>query len=141
MHIFWLSVLASMMTADDFQAEQQATPASAVVVPSGFQVELLRSARADEGSWISMTFDHRGRLIFGRDDAGLMRVTLADSPDAANPVARMERLDDTLKHCRGVLYAFDSLYVSATNSNGFYRLTDTDNDDQFDQVTLLKSMD
>jgi hypothetical protein len=50
-------------------------------------------------------------------------------------------------YSQGLLYAFNSLYAMVNhNSNkdfdkstGLYRLQDTDGDDQFDQVTLLKS--
>ncbi len=108
--------------------------------PDGFQVELVRLAQAGEGSWISMTFDDRGRLILGRDDAGLMRVTLADDP-AKVQIEPIDTKGNNLRHCRGVLYAHNALYVSATNSNAIYRLRDTDGDDRYDEVKLLKPVD
>ena len=58
------------------------------------------------------------------------------------PVSNSLRSWTTLyQHCRGVLYAHNSLYVCATDSCGFYRLRDTDADDHFDEVLLLKYMD
>ena len=54
---------------------------------------------------------------------------------------QFEVLENTLQHCRGVLYAHNSLYVCATNSRGFYRLRDTNGDDRFDDVQQLKFMD
>lgn len=113
----------------------QATPAESLKVHPGFRVELLHSAQPGEGSWISMTWDDRGRLIVARDDRGLLRMTLGDSQ-----VRQIETIDDTLQHCRGVLYAHGSLYVCATNSKGFYRLRDTTGDDRFDEKTLLKPL-
>ncbi|MDF1744781.1 MAG: c-type cytochrome [Gimesia sp.] len=118
-------------------AEPAATPVSSIRVQPGFQVELLRSAAKGESSWISMTFDNRGRLILGLDDVGIGRLTLNSDPSKT----KFEKIENTLKHCRGVLYAYDSLYVSATNSNGFYRLKDTTGDDQYDQMKLLKTME
>lgn len=118
-------------------AEPAATPVSSIRVQPGFKVELLRSAGKDESSWISMTFDDRGRLILGLDDVGIGRLTLNRDPSKT----KFEKIENTFKHCRGVLYAHKSLYVNATNSNGFYRLKDTTGDDQFDQVQLLKKMD
>jgi len=118
-------------------ADPVATPVKSIRVQPGFQVELLRSASKDESSWISMTFDEKGRLILGLDDKGLARLTLNDTPDKTT----FERIENTFRHCRGVLYAHNSLYVSATNSNGFYRLKDTTGDDQFDQVQLLTKLD
>ncbi|WP_417392859.1 heme-binding protein [Gimesia sp.] len=118
-------------------AEPQATPVSSIRVQPGFQVELLRSAQQDESSWISMTFDDRGRIILGLDDVGLGRITLNNDPTKT----RFEKVDTTFKHPRGVLYAHDSLYVSETNGEGLHRLKDTTGDDQFDQRQLLKKLD
>ncbi|MFH1302691.1 MAG: heme-binding protein, partial [Planctomycetota bacterium] len=117
--------------------EYQATPVSSIRVQPGFQVELLHSAQQDESSWISMTFDDRGRLILGLDDVGLGRLTLNDDLKKI----KFEKIDNTLKHCRGVLYAHNSLYVSETNGQGLHRLKDTTGDDQFDQRQLLKKLD
>ena len=50
---------------------------------------------------------------------------------------QVETINETLKECRGLLYAHGSLYVSANNSKGLYRLRDTNGDDQFDDVKLL----
>jgi putative heme-binding domain-containing protein len=109
-------------------------------VPEGFEAEVLRVAREGEGSWISMTFDDRGRLIFGRDDAGLMRLTLADEPSGI-AVERLDTGDAVLKHCRGGLYAHGALYVTATDTPALYRLKDTDGDDRFDEFKFLKQLD
>jgi putative heme-binding domain-containing protein len=117
-----------------------AEPANLPQVPSGFQAELLRVAGEGEGSWISMTFDDRGRLLFGRDDEGLMRLTLADDPSRI-AAERLATGAAELKHCRGVLFAHGSLYVTATNTPALYRLRDTDGDDRFDDVRLLKELD
>ena len=114
----------------------EATPSASISTLDGFRVERLHSALESEGSWISITIDDRGRLIIGRDDVGLARITLSGDSQP-----RYELIEDTLKHCRGVLYAHDSLYVCATNSEGFYRLRDTNHDDMFDEVALLKPMD
>jgi putative heme-binding domain-containing protein len=109
-------------------------------VPEGFQAEVVRVAQEGEGSWISMTFDDRGRLIFGRDDAGLMRLTLADDSSRI-VIERLETGDAVLKHCRGVLYAHGALYVAATDTPALYRLKDTGDDDRFDEFKLLKQLD
>ena len=42
-----------------------AIAAESLKVPEGFRVELLRSAATNEGSWICMTFDDKGRIIGG----------------------------------------------------------------------------
>jgi putative heme-binding domain-containing protein len=131
--------LGVLLAGSGRAAEREATPPESISVRDGFQVQLLRSAQEGEGSWISMTFDPQGRIIVGIDQQGLGRLTLSEEHDAAE----FELLEGTedLRHCRGVLYAFDSLYVSATNSNALYRLRDTDGDGQFDELELLTEMD
>lgn len=120
-------------------AERQATPVSSISVRHGFVVELLRSAQQDEGSWISLTFDHRGRIVLGIDDTGLARLTI--SPNGSE--SKFERLDNTqsFRHVRGVLFANDSLYVCATDSQAVYRLRDTNGDDQYDDIQKLMEVD
>ena len=97
----------------------EATPVSSISARDGFQVERLRSAGDGEDSWISVCFDDRGRAIIGLNKRGVGRLTLQESD------VQFERIENTLRHCRGVLYAHDSLYVCATDSKGFYRLRDT----------------
>ncbi len=101
-------------------------------LPDGFRLECLRTARADEGSWISMAFDPKGRLVVSREKRGLFRMDPTVGEGAV-----LETIDDTLLECRGLLFAHDSLYANANNSRGLYRLRDTNGDDQFDEVRLL----
>ena len=68
---------------DDYTQWKQAlttddggTDPSSFFVKPGFQIELLRSARKAEGSWVSLAFDPRGRLIIARESKGLLRLTL-----------------------------------------------------------------
>ena len=84
------------------------------------------------------------------------------APTGTDSVLKIEELQigkrdpsDTSKqklhmgYAQGLLYAFNSLYVMVNgkeNDNfdkgsGLYRLQDTDGDDQFDKVTLLKKLE
>ena len=134
----WGSVFHATKTPDVYNSWMlasgtgRATDPTAITVPPGFRVELLRSAQAGEGSWIALAFDPRGRLTVAREQRGLLRFTLGKEA-----VEKVEVIDDTLLECRGLLYAHGSLYVNANNSKGFYRLRDTDGDDQFDEKKLL----
>jgi hypothetical protein len=47
-------------------------------LPPGFEIVKIRDALDDEGSWISMTIDPRGRLILAKEQKGLLRLTLSD---------------------------------------------------------------
>jgi glucose/arabinose dehydrogenase len=119
------------------QTDQSTDPSSFLVAP-GFQIELIRSAQKDEGSWVSMAFDPRGRIVIGREDRGLVRMTLAAD---GRSITKVETVNDTLLECRGLLFAHDSLYANANNSKGLYRLRDSDGDDQFDEVKLLRQFE
>lgn len=128
--------LSGTLVGGPTAAAKDATPVSSIVVQEGFEVELLRSAQEGEDSWISMTFDDRGRILLGLDSKGVARVEIGKDGETT-----FEKVEDSFQHCRGVLYAHDSLYVSATNDGGLYRLRDTTGDDKFDDVQLLKSFD
>ena len=114
----------------------EVTPPSAIRKTKGFQVELLRSATQGEDSWVSMTFDEQGRIYLGLDRQGVGRLTLTDD----NQVL-FDRIDSTLKHCRGVLWAHNSLYVDATNSQQLVRLTDPNRDGKFESRSVLVKFD
>jgi putative heme-binding domain-containing protein len=130
----WGNVLAA---ARNGRGPGQSTPAESLKVPDGFKVELLRSAQADEGSWVAMTADPKGRLIISpQDSQPMLRVTLG----AEGRIAKLEPLDVPVRGAMGLLYAFDSLYVNGQGKEGYhlYRLRDTDGDDEFDSVELLR---
>jgi putative heme-binding domain-containing protein len=119
------------------QALGDAGKASAPVfwTAPGFEITQLRTATADEGSWVSMAFDPQGRLTIAREEKGLLRMTLANDRQS---VAGVETINDTLLECRGLLYAHGALYANANNSKGLYRLRDANGDGQFEEVRLLR---
>lgn len=108
-----------------------ATPAEDIRTLPGFRIALIRSARADEGSWVAMAFDPQGRIVIAREERGLLRMTL--------PGAAAEVIDDTLLEVRGLLFAHDALFANASSSRGLHRLRDTDGDDRFDEIKLLRT--
>ena len=118
-------------------AGRQATPAEKIQALEGFKVELLRSAQPGEGSWVCMTVDPRGRLIVSpQGGEPMLRLTLDDR----GQIAKMETIDLPVRGAMGLLYTSDSLYVNGRGKEGYhlYRLRDTDGDDQFDRVELLR---
>ena len=143
MHLFrsWpFAVLClAAVSAARLQAQPSATPVDRIRLLDGFQVELLYSVPADQGSWVSMTHDPKGRLIVSDQYGTLYRVTV--SGDAKS--THVERLKVPIGQAHGLLYAFDSLYVmvgEAGRGSGLYRARDTNGDDQFDQVELLRKI-
>ena len=112
-----------------------ATPASALTVAPGFQVELLRSAEFGEGSWVSLAFDPKGRLwISPQGSEPLLRGTLQDGR-----LASLDPVDLPVRAAMGMLWAFDSFYVNGRGTNGLalYRLRDTNGDDALDACQAL----
>jgi putative heme-binding domain-containing protein len=113
----------------------------------GFSVELIYDVPMDEqGSWVSLCVDPRGRVIASDQYGRLYRVSL--NADAG---AQVERLDINIGMAQGMLFAFNSLYINinanadslegtAAQGPGVYRLTDTTGDDQFDKVEYLVPM-
>ena len=117
-----------------------ATPAESLTVLPGFKVELLHSATTNEGSWICMTKDNKGRLIISpqRDTQPLLRITLT----RAGSVAKIEPIPAPVKQAMGLCYAHRSLYVNGhgPEGTGLYRLIDENHNDRFDtnEVHFLK---
>jgi putative heme-binding domain-containing protein len=119
-----------------------ATPAESLTVPEGFRAELLRSALPDEGSWICMTFDERGRLWVSPqgDDRPLLRLTLTN-----NAVSRVEKMEAPIRYAMGLLFAHGSLYANARGGEGagLYRLRDLNGNDHYEtnECQLLKKFE
>jgi putative heme-binding domain-containing protein len=109
-----------------------------------------------------MTFDDRGRVITSDQHGALYRMDLAPiGADSLTPVIERLKIQNEapvadsviqMGFAQGLLWAFNSLYVMVNHnpedeenkfskSSGLYRLRDTDHDDQFDQITLLKQLE
>lgn len=153
------SALAAFAIAEDLPL---ATPPSDLTVASGFQVDLLYAVpKEEQGSWVGVTVDPKGRLITTDQYGGLYRITLPDTnstgtqaevealnialPDT--PIGAEWRRDeyrDSIIGAHGLLYAFDSLYVMVSENHykqGIWRLRDTDGDDEFDSYEHLRSLE
>ena len=125
------------------QGNLLATGVSRIRALPGYEVELLRSAGSDEGSWISMEFDPKGRLYIAKEGTwdkkpGILRFTLPESDEQI----QVETINDTIQEARGLLWAYDSLYIQCNGYNGdqpsgLYRMRDADGDGELDQPQLL----
>lgn len=132
----WLALSLGMAMAA--AATPQATPADSLKVPPGFKVELLRSAQTNEGSWIAMTVDPKGRLIISPQESEMPLLRMSLKPGGG--IEKIEPIKLQIRTAMGLLYAFDSLYVSGIGPEGvgIYRLFDRDGDDQYDTMKLFK---
>jgi putative heme-binding domain-containing protein len=126
-------------------------------LPDGFVAELLYSPGENEqGSWVAMTFDDKGRMITSDQYGFLYRLELPPIGSDSTVKPKVEKLQignvaDSLVgmgYAQGLLYAFNSLYVVVNNDpnesfglpTGLYRIQDLDGNDQFETVTQLKEL-
>jgi putative heme-binding domain-containing protein len=164
--------LSSLLLATTLVASPQIARAAVASVPPptdpatlqtlpGFKVELLYTVpNAQQGSWVALTFDQKGRIIAGDQYGGLYRVTLP--PIGSTEGTKVEALEARLPSvepagaaapngaprgpavgAHGLLYAFDSLYVmvdEVPGKQGIWRFRDTDGDDQYDKFEFLRGM-
>lgn len=118
-------------------AKREATPAADLATLPGFKVELIKTADpAEEGSWICMTADSKGRLVIaGQRGQPILRMTLADGK-----VVKEEKLSLPITEAMGLLEAYDSLYVNGAGPQGFglYRCTEQGDSGKFDVKFLKK---
>ncbi|MBX7207171.1 MAG: DUF1080 domain-containing protein [Verrucomicrobiaceae bacterium] len=132
---------ADKRKASQSTSDEVIQPSDIKTLP-GFKVELIHKvAKADEGSWVSMTVDDRGRLITSDQYGGLYRLT----PPALNSkeLAKVEKLTAEISGAHGLLYAFDSLYVMVNekpNPPGLYRFSYNKSTDQFEEKTYLREI-
>ncbi len=136
--------LGFVATAVYGQIKDEATPVASLKVAKDFKVELLYTVpKGDQGSWVSMCTDPKGRLIVSDQYGKLYRLTPPALGTTAAPA--IELIDVPVGMAQGLLYAFDSLYVMCANdkpyARGLYRVRDTNGDDKFDDVKLLRGLD
>ncbi|MDB5294050.1 MAG: hypothetical protein JWO31_33 [Phycisphaerales bacterium] len=131
--------LAALLAAAPLAHGQDAAGngADALQTLPDFKVDLvLKADKAKNGSWISLGQDGQGRLLLGgQRGQPLTRVMLKDGK-----VEREEVLKLPVSEIMGSLWAYDSLYVDASDGKrfGLFRLRDADGDGQFEQCEMLR---
>lgn len=133
---------------DELVQQESSDPKIAKLkMPDGFKAERLYSPGENEqGSWVSMAFDNKGRMIVCDQFGSLYRMQVPAIGDSTKPKA--EKLNVDLGYAHGLLYAFNSLWVMVNHDGegdlkkkgGLYRLEDKDGDDTYETVTHLKEM-
>ncbi len=119
-------------------------PAGAFRMPPGFSVDLVHNiSKADQGSWVSLCVDPKGRILASDQYGKLYRLTLNGDKEP-----KVEQLQINIGHAQGMLCAFDSLYININartedlkgtdaQGPGVYRLTDSNGDDQYDKIEYI----
>ena len=129
-----------------------ATPASSFRLPEGFQAELVYEVPSKEqGSWVAMCVDLKGRLIVSDQYGKLYRVTPSTTGNPAD--TKVDPINVNLGMAQGLLHTKDGLYVDvngegildkdqkdAPRGPGLYRLQDLDGDEQFEKIERIIPM-
>jgi len=151
--VFWgraavflrFAILASLLYPIPKSEAEEPTPLATanLKVAKDFKAELLYTVPKDtEGSWVAMCVDPKGRLIVSDQYGKLYRIV--PPPIGSHAPIQHEAIDLPIGKAHGLLYAFDSLYVMVNEDSkgrGLYRIRDTNGDDQFDEVKLLRRLD
>lgn len=125
--------------------ENSATPIDRVTVAEGFHVELLYSVPGEEqGSWVNLCTDDKGRLLVSDQFGGLYRIT----PPPKGVTLQQEDIETVpadIRAVNGMVWAFGALYVGVNDyeqklASGLYRVSDSNGDDQLDHVELLREL-
>ncbi|MDP6446563.1 MAG: DUF1080 domain-containing protein, partial [Pirellulaceae bacterium] len=124
----------------------KATPINRITAAKGFEVELLYSVPGvDQGSWVNLCTDNKGRLLVSDQFGGMYRIT---PPPAGQTVkrARVEKVPADIRAVNGMVWAFGALYVGVNDyerkiPSGLYRITDSDGDDHLDKVEMLHEVE
>ncbi len=126
--------------------ENIATPVSRVKAPDGFQVELLYSVPGvEEGSWVALCADDKGRIYASDQYGGLYRFPAPAAGKTLDPKA-VEKVPADIRAINGMHFADGALYVGVNDyeqkiPSGFYKLTDSDGDDKLDKVETLRVLE
>ncbi|MBA3480845.1 MAG: heme-binding protein, partial [Pirellulales bacterium] len=138
-----LLVLRATLAVAGHCREAAAEAAGTIHLPPGFRSELVYSVPLEtQGSWVSLTTDDRGRLIASDEAGSLYRIE--PSPIGGDPSqTKVEKLSISVGMAHGLLFHKGQLYVIQNGqigafSSGLYRLSDSDDDDQFDRIEQLR---
>ena len=133
-------------TTGEAIGENTATPVGRIKAPKDFNVELLYSVPGgDQGSWVNLCNDDKGRLYASDQYGGLYRFTPPPAGGKLDP-ASIEKVPADIRAVNGMLFIGGALYLGVNDyekkvPSGLYRLTDSNGDDQLDKVELLRAID
>ena len=114
-----------------------------IQVPEGFEATMLYSpTEHGQGSWVSLTYDDKGRLITSDQYGRLYRITLVDDG------IQVDSINLNIGSAQGLLWKDNVLFVSVNarpddnfRGSGVYTVTDSNGDDQLDTVEQLISLE
>jgi len=137
----WSSVTPQTVAKAIASGRPPVDAAVAVKPRKDFQVELLyKVPREDQGSWVNLCADPKGRLIVSDQYGSLFRLTVP--PIGTKEGIKVEKIPAAIGEAQGLLWAFNALYVVVNKGgkyeSGLYKVTSKNNDDVLDTVELLR---
>lgn len=131
----------TLLAAESDKLDPKTAAAGKLELLPGFKAEMIyKVPREEKGSWVSLTVDPQGRLIASSQLKRMFRIT--PPAPGSGKMAEVEKIDLRIGQAQGLLYAFDSLYVvlngGGVEGSGLYRVRDTNRDDVYDEVKLLR---
>lgn len=123
-----------------------ATPVTNIKALPDFKVELLYSVPgAEQGSWVALCNDPKGRIYASDQYGDLYRFT-PPVPGKTLNKSDVQKVPVNVRAINGMTWAFGALYAGVNDyerklQSGLYRISDTDNDDTLDKVELLRALE
>ena len=126
--------------------ENKATPVDRIKALEGFKVELLYSVPGgDQGSWVSLCSDDKGR-IYACDQYGDLYRFNAPAAGQALKEADVKKVPVNIRAINGMVFTDGAIYAGVNDyeskaQSGFYRISDSDGNDELDKVELLRAFE
>ncbi len=125
------------------QAEEHMASIDSIHILKDFEVEKVYGVPREQGSWVAMCFDDRGRIYLSDQGPRLYRMTVP-SPGKSHP-SSVELVSDKWGFTQGMAFIHGSLYVVQHGDHSkekfrpevLLRIKDTDGDDQLDLAERL----
>lgn len=123
-----------------------ATPVTNIKTLPDFKVELLYSVPGgDQGSWVNLCTDDKGRIYASDQYGGLYRFNAPAAGQTLKP-EDVQKVPADIRAVNGMLFAYGALYLGVNDyekkiPSGLYRVTDSNSDDMPDKVEMLREFD
>lgn len=109
-------------------------------MPAGFVIERLFQANTEDGSFVSLEIDDRGRFLLGSEDKGVLRLTIETSTSRpGRQHVSTKWINHELRGVHGLLRTSDGIVASANRSQGLYLLSNPKTDNEFHAKLLRRT--
>ena len=123
-----------------------ATPVDRIKVAKGFKVELVYSVPGgDQGSWVALCSDDKGRIYASDQFGGLYRFT---PPANGKKLTHkdVKKVPVNIRAINGMVFVDGAIYAGVNDyerkmQSGLYKISDSNGDDELDKVELLRAFE